>query len=108
MRNDEIKCPHCTITAVVQSDKCPACNQYYIRPLYAIAREIRNDWSKQGKGVNYAAKPYLDAMADLNSITDNYMYDSGKSVVLYFLCNATSWRGETAKRIKSELKAMCK
>jgi len=27
-----------------------------------IAREIRKDWSQQGKGVNYAAKPYLEAM----------------------------------------------
>ena len=79
-----------------------------MRPIFEIAREIRSNWSKQGKGINYAAKPYLDAMADLNSITDNYMYDSGKSVVLYFLCNATSWKGETARRIKAELKGMCK
>lgn len=75
-----------------------------MRPIYEIAREIRKDWAK----VNFAAEPYLKAMECLDSIDDNYYYDSAKSVVLYFLCNASTWRGETAKRIKAELKAMCK
>ena len=74
------------------------------RPLYEIAREIKNDWKK----VYFGAKPYLDAMATLNSINDNYGFDSGKLIVLYFLGNAATWRGETAKRIKAELKAMAK
>ena len=72
------------------------------RPIYDIAKEIRNDWKK----VNYAAAPYLDAMRQLDEITDNYYCDSGKSIVLYFLSNASSWRGETARRIKKELKAL--
>jgi len=74
------------------------------RPLHVIAREIRRDW----KNVTYAAKPYLEAMATLNDIKEPFHYDSGKSVVLYFLSNAASWRGDTAKRVKAELKAMCK
>jgi hypothetical protein len=32
--------------------------------------------------------------------------DTGKSIVLYFLSNAGTWRGETAKRVKAELKKM--
>lgn len=75
-----------------------------MRTLHEIAREIRKDWTK----VNYAAKPFLDAMASLDSIEDKYHYDSGKSVVLYFLSNASSWRGENAKRIKAELRSMTK
>ena len=75
------------------------------RSLSEIAREIRKDW---GAKVNFAAKPYLDAMATLDSINDNYGWDSGKMIVLYFLSNASTWRGETAKRIKAELKAMTK
>lgn len=75
-----------------------------MRPIYEIAREIRKDWAN----VNYAAKPYLDAMMSLDSIEDSYYFDSAKSVVLYFLCKAGTWRGETAKRIKAELKQMCK
>lgn len=75
-----------------------------VRPLYEIASEIRKDW----KPVNYAAVPYLDAMRDLDRITDNYLFDSGRSVVAYFLSNASTWRGETAKRVKAELKTMLK
>ena len=75
------------------------------RPLYEIAREIRKDW---GAKVYFGAKPYLDAMASLDSVDDNYGWDSGKTIVLYFLGNASTWRGETAKRIKAELKAMTK
>jgi len=72
------------------------------RPLYEIAHDIRKDW----KNPYFGAKPYLDAMATLDSIEDNYGLDSAKSIVLYFLGNASTWRGETAKAIKKELKAM--
>jgi hypothetical protein len=72
------------------------------RQLYIIANEIKQDW----KTVNYGAKPYLDAMACLSSTSDNFGMDTGKSIVLYFLSNASSWRGETAKRVKAELKKM--
>lgn len=72
------------------------------RALSEIAREIENDWGS----VNFAARPYLDAMFELNSIDDAYYQDSAKSIVAYFLSNASSWRGETAKRVKDELKAM--
>lgn len=73
------------------------------RPLHIIASEIRRDW---GAKINFAARPYLDAMASLDSISDPVYTDSGKSVVLYFLANAATWRGETAKRVKAELKKM--
>jgi hypothetical protein len=74
------------------------------RPLHLIASDIRKDW----KNVNYGAKPYLSAMASLESINSMYGYDSAKSVVMYFLSNASAWRGDTAKAIKAELKAMIK
>ena len=74
------------------------------RPLYEIAREIRKTWTK----VSPYAEPYLEAMESLNTIDDNYYFDSGKSVVLYFLSNANTWRGEDARRIKAELKEMLK
>lgn len=74
------------------------------RSLSAIAHEISKDW----KNVYFGAKPYLQAMFALDKITDMYGADDAKSIVLYFLANASSWRGETAKRIKAELKAMAK
>ena len=78
------------------------------RPLSTIANEIRADWSKQGKGVGYAAKPYLEAMQQLDLIKGRYYEDSAESVVMYFLANASSWRGEVAKRVKKELNDMLK
>lgn len=74
------------------------------RPLWQIAEEIRRDW----KNPYFGAKPYLDTMASLSSIEDNYYLDSARSVVLYFLSNANTWRGETARRIKKELKDLLK
>ena len=74
------------------------------RPLYTIAAEIRADWKKP----YFGAVPYLQAMSTLDSVDDNYIHDSGKSIVLYFLSNATTWKGETARRVKAELKALCK
>lgn len=70
------------------------------RPLHEIAREIRKDW----RPVNYGAVPYLQAMDGMTSIKDNYGYDSGKEIVLRFLCNASTWRGDVARRVKAELK----
>ena len=74
------------------------------RPIYEIAGEIRNDWKRP----YFGAVPYLEAMQSLDSIRDNYYDDTGESVVLYFLANANTWRGETARRVKAELKAMTK
>jgi hypothetical protein len=68
--------------------------------LYELAALVRRDWRK----VNYAAEPYLAAMESLSSIDDAYFQDSGRSVVAYFLNNATTWRGDTAREVKAELR----
>lgn len=75
------------------------------RSLHEIAKEIKKDW---GAKMHFGAKPYVDAMICLNSISDMYGCDTGKSIVAYFLGNASSWRGEVARRIKKELNAMIK
>ena len=74
------------------------------RPLHVIASEIGKDWGK----VYFGAVPYLNAMRSLDSINDRYGMDSAKSIVSYFLCNATTWKGETARNVKKELNAMVK
>ena len=74
------------------------------RPLYEIANEIKKDW----RPVHNDAKDYLNAMQTLDSIKDNYICDSGYSIVAYFLNNARTWTGDTARRIKKELNAMLK
>ncbi len=75
-----------------------------VRPLHEIAKDIMNDW----KNPNWEAKPFLDAMATLTSIKDNYMFDSAETIVLMFLSHAGSWRGEKAREIKKELKELIK
>ena len=75
---------------------------YIMQTISTIAREISRDW----KNVNYAARPYLQAMRSLDSASDSYGYDSAKSIVSYFLCNASGYRGDTAKAHKAALKAI--
>lgn len=72
--------------------------------LNIIGAIIRNDWKK----VYFGAEPYLKAMESLNRITDNYYEDTGETIVRYFLGNAQSWRGPTAKAVKEKLKALLK
>ena len=72
------------------------------RPLSTIAREIRATWPK----VYFGAVPYLQAMAQLDTVNDKFYEDDARSIVTYFLANAGTWRGDDARRIKAELKAM--
>ena len=74
------------------------------RSLNTIAREIRSNWAKP----YFGAVPYLDAMGSLETVHDKYYYDDAQSVVLYFLANAGTWKGDVARRIKAELKTMLK
>lgn len=74
------------------------------RPLHVIAAEIEKDW----KRVYFGAVPYLGALSQLDTIEDMYGLDSARSVVIYFLSNAATWRGEKARTIKTELKEMLK
>ena len=76
------------------------------RPLHVIAAEARKDWASQraDRRVPPAADAYLRPMETLSAITDNYHLDTARSIVLYFLSNAGTWKGEVARRIKKELK----
>lgn len=70
----------------------------------SIARLIKRDWTQ----VHYAAVPYLNDMLSLRSVNDDVGHDSGRSVVLYFLNNAKTYRGEKAARYKAALKELLK
>jgi hypothetical protein len=45
-------------------------------------------------------------MRSLDSTSDSYGFDSAKSIVSYFLANASGYRGDTAKAHKAALKAI--
>lgn len=74
------------------------------RSLSVIASDIARNWPN----VYFGAVPYLLAMRSLDSVRDNFGCDDARSIVLYFLSNATTWRGDDARRIKAELKALLK
>ena len=75
-----------------------------MKKLSDIAQEICEDWDNP----YFAAQPYLSAMLTMDSINEDYGYDSGRSIVAYFLSNAATWRGPKAREIKAELKSMLK
>jgi hypothetical protein len=95
------RCIHCDkrerVTAVIDHtvEASP-------RPLWDIAREIRSAWPAP----YFGAVPYIDAMACLSKITDSYGLDDADGIVRYFLVNARTWKGDTARRVKAELKSM--
>lgn len=74
------------------------------RPIYKIAEEILNDWTAP----HFAARPYLTAMLTINNEHEQYGQDSAKSIILYFLSNATNYRGSKAQELKKELKTLIK
>lgn len=76
------------------------------RPIRKIALDICNDWTPEK--MYFGARPYVQAMLSLDSVDDIYGCESGDMIVRLFLANAQTWRGETANRIKKELKELIK
>ena len=72
------------------------------RRLDEVTAEILEVWPN----VHFTAKPYLKALQGLRTIEDTYVYSDGKSLALYFLSNAGTWRGDDARRLKAELKEL--
>lgn len=66
--------------------------------LLDIQKLICKDWHN----VYFGAVPYLKAMAEIDS-NGMYYLDGWQSIVIYFLSNAKSWRGDTARAVKAEL-----
>lgn len=77
------------------------------RKLREIAADIFADWkTMREKGEMHPAWGYADAMRSLDTINDRYYADRADDIVQRFLAEARVWRGETAKAIKAELKAL--
>ena len=81
-----------------------------LRPLHKIAADILVAWGPKCRSLGAPtyvqfSLPYVDAMLELQSITDTYGLDDAEGIVLRFLTNAASWRGDKARQIKSELNA---
>lgn len=77
------------------------------RPLRVIAEEIFLAWdTMRNKGEMHPAWGYADAMRSLDNLDQKYGADTARDVVRRFVGNAYGWRGETARRIKAELRGM--
>lgn len=77
-----------------------------MRRLSDVAAEIRKDWHPINNG---AAVLALAAMATMGLVTEPYgRGPTGYGVVGHFLTGAKGWRGPVARRVKAELRAMCK
>jgi hypothetical protein len=74
------------------------------RPLSVITREIRKDWRPMYR----PAEAHFEAFEYANDVSEMYGCDSVRSEINYFLANAQTWKGEVARRIKLELKAIVK
>jgi hypothetical protein len=72
----------------------------HLRPIYAIARDILLHWKKP----YFGAIPYLQVMSTLSTTQDIILNDRGDLIVRYFLANATTFRGDSARQLKAELK----
>jgi hypothetical protein len=74
------------------------------RSLATIAQEINELWPDP----YFGALLYIIAMENMATTRDHYRTISGKAAIQLFLANASSWRGDDARRIKAELKHMLK
>ena len=77
---------------------------YSILSLSDIAIKIKNDWKELSEEKNQYSLELVEAMQTLNSIDDNYCFDSGLEMVSQFVSNSRGWNTYTAKKIKEELK----
>ena len=74
------------------------------RTFQQIAKDIKSTWLN----VYFGAVPYLEAMLELDTTDPDAMYcnDSAENIALYFLANASTFRGSDAKKLKEELKKL--
>lgn len=70
-----------------------------LRPISAIAADIKRTWKK----MYFGAVPYVDAMLTLSVRGDHYGLDSSDDILLRFFSNASQFRGDEAKALKYEL-----
>ena len=74
------------------------------RTFQQIAKDIKSTWLN----VYFGAVPYLEAMLELDTTDPDTMYynDSAENIALYFLANASTFRGNDTKKLKEELKKL--
>lgn len=87
-----------------------------VASLAIIAERDMPALARKGQGFlgagTHVAQPYLEAMRAMAGVTrDNvkdvqFGYDRADRIVITFLSNAATWKGDTARAVKAALKAM--
>lgn len=87
-----------------------------IATLARIAQADDPRLSRVGEGIlgagTHPAQPYLSAMLGMHGVGNGthdlgdvrYGYDDGRDIVLRFLDNVSTWRGDTARTVKARLR----
>jgi len=71
----------------------------------SIAAIVRADW----KNPYFGAVPYINSMLNIHTHKDEgFGFDMPNEQVIYFLSNASTYKGEQAREIKKELKRRIK
>jgi hypothetical protein len=74
-----------------------------MRPIHAIAREIRKEWPDPYFGY----KAYMKALESIVDRDSKYLYEDGHNIVIYAVSNMNSFSSRQsphAARLKAELK----
>ena len=75
-----------------------------MRDICEIAGDIARDPSLKGTA-RATSMPYLYGLQSVRTSSDMYGMDNAGHMVAYALVNLQSWRGESARALKAELKA---
>lgn len=70
------------------------------KSIHGLALIVKADWKKP----YFGAVPYIEAMMQIYHDDEKYGMDDAKSICTYFLANATTWRGHSARMVKAEIK----
>lgn len=74
------------------------------RTIKAIVADILGEWGEKVHTVGYAAKPYLDALAQMETADQTYGAETGEHLLRYLLSNLTQFKGQRARELKEELR----
>jgi len=69
-----------------------------------IADVIISDWTELANEKNKHILELVNAMKQINYISDQYYLDSGINIVVSFLAYTNNWKTYSSKIIKAELK----
>lgn len=75
------------------------------RTIKAIVADIVSEWGDKVNTTGFAAKPYLEALADIETTEEYYGDDKAEHLLRYLLSNLNQFKGQRARELKEELRS---